>query len=1493
MKNRTIRWPAAGLSGVALVGALTLSVSAQVREVWTSGYREGMLAALRLDDQDNLYLTSQDSGDFVTLKYSASGSLVWSNRCVGGSAIGGGSVLTDTEGQTWVTRATRITNGVVRNPAVIFKYGASGELAWTRQFQTNVLSAALAMDAAGNAYVGGLLATWSFYVVKCSPEGSPLWERCYEPTGNWYVDLNGFSLGPANELLLAGVTYRPDYASPRQALIQYDEAGRLLWSSENTPIPRGYRPAVAADGRGNTFVSAKSFSAAQFGPGGAPGWTKTRSGSRAGFDFSTAQIDPAGNLVIAGTDAFYYTLCHDCGDSGYDYDLTLTKMDPAGVVLWSERSHPDYGGGRLQFDGDGSCYLGGTYSSYSDDDDVRRTGIVVAKYGPNGALLWRTNYSSGRLAGMEVDRRGTLYLVVQDGPGTEVRKLVQLPGPPDVFRQPESRAILDGDSITFSVGGAGFPSPVFQWSFNGLVLPGETNDTLNLAAAGKDRAGAYTAVLSNRWGAVTSAVATLAVDFAPPTVAVWVGTGETQVLAGAAVTLCAQSTGGPKPTLQWRFNGAALPGETNACLALSEVQIGQSGTYSIVASNGLGTDTALVSLTVTPVVIYDQGATQSVAVGTCINFSSAVALAVPYTLQWQFNGRALAGENHPWLSRCLLSPNEAGNYALVVSHAAGSYTSAPIELTLYYAPPTNPSPYFLSGREAALVGEDLSLAAAYNGSPGFIQWRFNGATLPGETNRALPLLAVAPNQAGHYSFVVTNLAGAATSSVATVTVSYQSPIFQTQPASQSVVEGTKARMAASAAAGPPPVYFLEHNGVEVAVPFTHEGCCSEGGFSLIETTLADAGGYRIIASNFLGTAASSVAALTITPAGPLDRWAQRNPRPQSEPLLAVAHGPDQFVAVGARGAILTSSDGTEWALQNRRADVTLNGLAYGAGLFVAVGEGGTVLSSPDGTNWSFRFTAAGTTLRAVTWSAGRFVAVGGAPGVTTLVMHSSDGLSWSRIPLNSFSAGQSVTAGNGVFVAAGSASVLRSPDGIIWELALDVRAPVECVTYANGQFVAVGDDGLVLVSADGAVWQERPPVTARRLLGVTHGAGRFVAAGARGVVLASADAKTWAVVSSGTPDRLESIDFSKGTFVAVGENGTILTSTNGTAWAAQNFGVTRDLDGMDVANGLLVVVGKGGTILTSTNGLTFASQNAGVTNDLHGVHWGGGLWVAVGEPGIVLTSTNAVNWAVRTTGTTHSLKDATYATNQWIVVGTEGTIVRSTDGLNWTATSTGPPYDLNDVAYGNGLFLVAGDGPGSSNGSLFSSVDGVCWRQAEFYPGKNMRGITFANGQFLIAANDGAIFTTTNGFTFATRSVSSENLRAAAWAQGLWIVVGNDGTILTSPDSLQWTRRASRTFENQHQVALLDGKFVVVGNRGGILQSGRFGAELEPPVLTGGGGFRWPFKGVIDQVYQVQASTNLVDWDGLWTFTNRSEHGEFFDPNGWRWSRRFYRLTLP
>ncbi len=58
---------------------------------------------------------------------------------------------------------------------------------------------------------------------------------------------------------------------------------------------------------------------------------------------------------------------------------------------------------------------------------------------------------------------------------------------------------------------------------------------------------------------------------------------------GETINLLVEATGSPTPSLQWRWNGLPLAGRTNATLTLTNFQAAQAGTYSVIASNFLGT----------------------------------------------------------------------------------------------------------------------------------------------------------------------------------------------------------------------------------------------------------------------------------------------------------------------------------------------------------------------------------------------------------------------------------------------------------------------------------------------------------------------------------------------------------------------------------------------------------------------------------------------------------------------------------------------------------------------------------------------------------------------------------------------------------------------------------------------------------------------------------------------------------------------------------------
>ncbi|HVV70307.1 MAG TPA: immunoglobulin domain-containing protein, partial [Verrucomicrobiae bacterium] len=69
------------------------------------------------------------------------------------------------------------------------------------------------------------------------------------------------------------------------------------------------------------------------------------------------------------------------------------------------------------------------------------------------------------------------------------------------------------------------------------------------------------------------------------------GLSNVTVLAGEPAQFEANAAGYPPPSFSWRFNGAAMPGQTNSFLVLPKTTLADSGSYSVIASNAVGTAT--------------------------------------------------------------------------------------------------------------------------------------------------------------------------------------------------------------------------------------------------------------------------------------------------------------------------------------------------------------------------------------------------------------------------------------------------------------------------------------------------------------------------------------------------------------------------------------------------------------------------------------------------------------------------------------------------------------------------------------------------------------------------------------------------------------------------------------------------------------------------------------------------------------------------------------
>ncbi len=176
-------------------------------------------------------------------------------------------------------------------------------------------------------------------------------------------------------------------------------------------------------------------------------------------------------------------------------------------------------------------------------------------------------------------------------------------GGPQILTQPAGLTLNQGQTATFNVIAQGAAPLAYQWRWQGTALAGATGPGLSLTNVQGTNAGAYTVVVTNAQGAVTSAVATLTVRTPP---AITNQPMSVSVGAGTPVTFTVGATGTPPLGYQWRFNGTNLAGATAAGYSLPAAQTFNAGAYSVQVTNALGTNvsaTATLTVTVPPVLL--------------------------------------------------------------------------------------------------------------------------------------------------------------------------------------------------------------------------------------------------------------------------------------------------------------------------------------------------------------------------------------------------------------------------------------------------------------------------------------------------------------------------------------------------------------------------------------------------------------------------------------------------------------------------------------------------------------------------------------------------------------------------------------------------------------------------------------------------------------------------------------------------------------------------
>ena len=281
------------------------------------------------------------------------------------------------------------------------------QIAWTRQLGTiaDDGSNSVAVDGFGNAYISGYTdgnlggpnagSYGDAYLAKYNPEGILLWTKQLgtstdDGSNSVAVDNSGYAW-------ISGATFGslggPNAGNWDAFLARYDPAGNLLWKNQIGTYLWDHSRCVAVDASGNAYITGETRDSL----GG------TNAGSRDAF---LVKYDPAGNLLwTSETDESKSVGVDKSGNvyiSGWTngslddtiasgHDAFLAKYAPDGNLLWTKQLSAvgaNDTSNSVALDGDGNAYISGYTSGNLGGSVVGGYDAFLAKYDPSGNLVW-------------------------------------------------------------------------------------------------------------------------------------------------------------------------------------------------------------------------------------------------------------------------------------------------------------------------------------------------------------------------------------------------------------------------------------------------------------------------------------------------------------------------------------------------------------------------------------------------------------------------------------------------------------------------------------------------------------------------------------------------------------------------------------------------------------------------------------------------------------------------------------------------------------------------------------------------------------------------------------------------------------------------------------------------------------------------------------------------------------------------------------------------
>jgi hypothetical protein len=304
-------------------------------------------------------------------------------------------------------------------------------------------------------------------------------------------------------------------------------------------------------------------------------------------------------------------------------------------------------------------------------------GTLTYQWRFDGTVIPGATAATFFLNNFQPARAGVYSVVVANGAGAAwASTRVDLRSLPIIVRQPQDQIAATNTTAVFTVAAGGTQPLSYQWQKGNLNIPaggsatGVNSPALVIPNVQVADVGSYRVIITNLYGAATSSVATLSI-VSPPVITAQ--PQSTNAFVSQSVTFNVGVFGSPPLRFQWRFNGANIPGATNPSLTLSNLQLTNSGAYSVRITNNISSvisDSATLLVTVAPIVrivATDAAASEPGGNGGLFTITRSGSVGFAQTVHFTVSGNALPGSDYVALGSPVSIPVGSAELTLPVN----------------------------------------------------------------------------------------------------------------------------------------------------------------------------------------------------------------------------------------------------------------------------------------------------------------------------------------------------------------------------------------------------------------------------------------------------------------------------------------------------------------------------------------------------------------------------------------------------------------------------------------------------------------------------------------------------------------------------------------------------------------------------------------------------------------------------------------------------------